>query len=214
MLLISSSPRQFVSCLALVRVLFLLCAYGGRDISPYMLKSPSSSISAQSPASLHNKFAPVGRLASSNFVRDGASPQRVNTEPTWLLDGVLREDATRIIRPPQLGQATLIEALHTPMRISISPSRASLAPNQTLQFRAGILGNSNRAVKWLVEGHEGGDASVGTVSATGIYTAPPRPTPWPSVTITAVSAYASEFLGSAVVMIKPARLATSFRNRK
>jgi hypothetical protein len=213
MLLINSSPRQFVNCLSLLRVLFLLCACSSRDVSPYPPTAPSGNISAQTSAASNNTTAPARQtvLASGIFVQPDVSSHRIKGEPSWLVNGVLTEDATMNGRSPRLSQATLIEGLHAPVKISIFPTRATLAPNQSLQFRAGIKGDCNHAVKWLVEGHEGGDRSVGTVSATGLYTAPPRPAPWPSVTITAVSAYASEILGSAVVMIESAGRATSFR---
>jgi hypothetical protein len=211
MLLITSSPRQFVNCLSLLRVLFLLCACGSRDVSPYPPTTPSGSISAQTPASSNSPTVPARQtvLASGIFVQSDASSHRVNGEPSWLVNDVLRENATMDHHIPPLRQPTLVGGLHT-FNISIFPTHATLAPNQSLQFRAGIKGDSNHAVKWLVEGHEGGDGSVGTVSATGLYTAPPRPAPWSSVTITAVSAYSSEILGSAVVLIEPARRVTSF----
>jgi hypothetical protein len=208
MLLKTFSPRQFVNFLALLRVLFLLCACGSRDLSPYPPMAPSGRISAQMLASSNSPAAPARQavLAPRFFAQSGAWSHRVN----GLVDGVLREDTTMNSSQPRFSQATLVEGWQT-RNISIYPTRATLAPNQSLQFRAGIKGDCSHAVKWLVEGHEGGDRSVGTVSATGLYTAPPRPAPWPSVTITAVSAYASEILGSAVGMIESAGRATSFR---
>jgi hypothetical protein len=212
MLLIPSSPRQFINYLALLNVLFWFCACGNQDVSRYSPTSPSI-ISAQMPGPSNTPAVRATQtvLASASFVQPGASSHRVNGEPSWLVNGLLREDARMNRRSLRLSQATLVDALHAPIKIAIFPTRATLALNHSLQFRAGIKGKNNQALKWLVEGHEGGDASVGTISATGVYTAPPRPTPWPSVTITAVSAYASEFLGSAVVMIEPARRTTSSR---
>ncbi len=50
-----------------------------------------------------------------------------------------------------------------------------------------MSGTSNTAVTWTVNGVAGGTAATGTISASGLYTAPPvLPTP-PTVTIEAVS---------------------------
>ena len=183
MLLINSSPRQFLTRLALLWVLFFLSGCGRRDASLYPPKSASSNVPARTSPSANT------------------STYRVDGEPTWLVNGVLRADAGR---PQMLSNASLVMPAPTPTSISISPARASLAPNQTLQFTTAVTGTTHHAVKWLVEGHEGGDASVGTVSAAGVYTAPSGPAPWPSVTITAVSVYESKAFASAVVMIMPA----------
>jgi len=209
MLLITSSPRRFVSCLALLRVLFLLCACGNPDVYPPT--SASRNVSAQTLASATSLVASASQtvLASGIFMQSGASSHRINGELT-LIDSVMREDAA-MNSGPGVSQATLIEAAYTPVNGAIFPTRATLAVNQTLQFRVGVKTNAHHALKWLVEGHEGGDASVGTVSPTGRYTAPRRPTPWPSVTITAVNAYQSEVFGSAVVTVEPARRVASFR---
>jgi hypothetical protein len=191
MLLINSSPRQFVNRLALLRVLFLLCACSSRDASFYPPTSALSKIPGRTSA-----------LANTFFI----SPGEVALTPGKFFH---RVGGSARLRMP--SNASLVMPAPTPISISLSPTRASLYPNQTLQLTAAVAGTKDHAVRWLVEGHEGGDASVGTVSAAGIYTAPPAPAPWPSVTITAVSAHESEASGSAVVMIMPARPGTSPR---
>jgi hypothetical protein len=193
MLLINFSPRQFTNCRAFLLVLSLLCARGRQEPSPYPPKLASSHIPART-SQLVNTFSISPR-------------QMVLTPGNSLLFGSVYTRAISVVRssvsPRMLSNASLIMPAPTPISISVSPTRASLYPNQTLQFTAAIRGTIDHAVKWLVEGHEGGDESVGTVSATGVYTAPPGPAPWPSVTITAVSADEAEAFGSAVVMIMP-----------
>jgi uncharacterized protein (DUF1800 family) len=61
----------------------------------------------------------------------------------------------------------------------------------TAQFTASVTGTSNSAVVWQVNGVTGGSAATGTISTTGLYTAPaslPSPN---TVTISAVSAAVS-----------------------
>jgi len=56
--------------------------------------------------------------------------------------------------------------------VSVSPATANVAAGGSQQFNASVTGSSNTAVIWQVNGVAGGNSSVGTVSATGLYTAP------------------------------------------
>jgi hypothetical protein len=60
----------------------------------------------------------------------------------------------------------------TGVAISVTPSTASVAPSKTVQFTANITGTTNTAATWAVDGTQGGNTTVGTVSSTGLYTAP------------------------------------------
>ena len=191
MLLINSSPRQLMKYLALLLMLSLLCGCGKRGASHYPPKSASSNI-------------PAGTSASAKD--PSASPRQ-----TALTPGDPLPFGASIYGLDGITNASLVMPAPIPTGISVSPTSVSLHPSQTLQFSASVKGSAHHAVRWFVEGHEGGDASVGTVSATGVYTAPPSPAPWPSVTITAVSAHESEVSGSAVVTIMPARPSTDSR---
>jgi hypothetical protein len=56
--------------------------------------------------------------------------------------------------------------------LNISPKQAAVVvTSQTQQFTATVTG-SNTAVTWTVDGTAGGSATVGTISATGLYTPP------------------------------------------
>jgi uncharacterized protein (DUF1800 family) len=61
--------------------------------------------------------------------------------------------------------------------VRISPASVQLRPGQTAQFRAAITGTSNPNVVWMVNSSPGGNKIVGTISASGLYTAPPVLTP-------------------------------------
>ena len=54
--------------------------------------------------------------------------------------------------------------------VSVAPLAAALAPGNTTQFTATITGDTS--VTWSVNGTAGGDATVGTIDSTGLYTAP------------------------------------------
>ena len=55
---------------------------------------------------------------------------------------------------------------------SISPPSANVAAGGSQQFAPAMAGNANPAVIWAVNGIAGGTAATGTISPTGLYTAP------------------------------------------
>src|SRR5215468_3190471 len=89
----------------------------------------------------------------------------------------------------------------TPIVVTVTPASATVSPGATKQFIASVTGTTNTAVTWQVNGMSGGNATVGTISATGLYTAPssiPNPA---TVTVAAVSAANSADSGSASVTV-------------
>jgi uncharacterized protein YjdB len=59
-----------------------------------------------------------------------------------------------------------------PPTVSIAPAPASIAPGATQQFSATVVGSTNQNVTWSVDGIAGGNSSLGTISSTGLYSAP------------------------------------------
>ncbi len=59
--------------------------------------------------------------------------------------------------------------------VSISPTTATVAVGGTQQFTATVVGETNKAMTWSVDGVNGGNSTVGTVSSSGLYTAPSSP---------------------------------------
>ncbi len=56
--------------------------------------------------------------------------------------------------------------------VSIVPVQASMTPGQSAQFQAYISGVISSNVTWAVDGIAGGNTSVGTISAGGLYAGP------------------------------------------
>ena len=54
--------------------------------------------------------------------------------------------------------------------ISVSPASVTVMAGKTQQFKA--TGSGSTAIRWMVDGIAGGNASVGTISASGLYIAP------------------------------------------
>jgi uncharacterized protein (DUF1800 family) len=56
--------------------------------------------------------------------------------------------------------------------VTISPGYTTIGVKQTVQYTATVTGLMNTAVTWKVNNINGGNSSVGTISKTGLYTAP------------------------------------------
>jgi uncharacterized membrane protein YgcG len=103
--------------------------------------------------------------------------------------------------PTQSGSASVTIA---PVSVSVSPAVATLPVLGTQPFVATVLYSSNTAVTWQVNGVAGGNASVGTVSSSGVYTAPASVPSPAAVTVTAVSVAQPSQSGSATVTVTAA----------
>ena len=75
-----------------------------------------------------------------------------------------------------------------PVQVAVQPSTATARVNQTLQFTATVTNAIDRSVTWRVNDVAGGNATVGTISTAGLYTAPASIATQQTVTVTATSA--------------------------
>jgi hypothetical protein len=100
-----------------------------------------------------------------------------------------------------LGSATSPEPFRVLGLLTVSPAGVVLVPNGTQQFAASEGGSPTSDITWTVNGIPGGDATVGTISAVGLYTAPATiPSP-PTVTATATLLDDATVSASATVAI-------------
>ncbi|MBI5256720.1 MAG: DUF1800 family protein [Burkholderiales bacterium] len=87
------------------------------------------------------------------------------------------------------------------VNVSLAPTSVALAPSATQAFAATVSGSTNTAVSWSVNGVAGGNATVGTVSAAGLYTAPAQVPSPATVTLRATAAASSSAVASASITI-------------
>jgi hypothetical protein len=73
-----------------------------------------------------------------------------------------------------------------PVIIAISPSTVTLPVSSSQQFSAPITNSTNTTITWQVNGATGGSATFGTISTSGLYTAPSS-VPSSAITVTAIS---------------------------
>jgi hypothetical protein len=86
--------------------------------------------------------------------------------------------------------------------VTVQPASATLSLGQTQQFQATVTGTSNSSVNWTVDGVAAGNASLGTVSAGGLYTAPAIMPASSTLTITAISVADPAASGAASVALQ------------
>jgi len=60
-----------------------------------------------------------------------------------------------------------------PAAVAVTPSAPCVLPSGTEQFAAVVTSEANTAVTWLVDNITGGNSTVGTITQSGLYTAPP-----------------------------------------
>jgi hypothetical protein len=106
-------------------------------------------------------------------------------------------DVSGLMIDPNSGQARQ----STTVSVTVSPSSASVPVNTTKQFAATVTNATTQVVNWSVNGAPGGNSTVGLISASGLYTAPPVPPSGGSVTVQAASAVSPSAVGTAVVTV-------------
>lgn len=85
--------------------------------------------------------------------------------------------------------------------VSIKPAFAVDTVSQSTPFTDTVTGTSNTAVTWEVNNTPGGSATTGTISATGVYTAPTQVPNPATVTVTVISQADSTKSASAQVTV-------------
>ena len=106
-----------------------------------------------------------GRIDSTGMYK---APAAVPSPPTVTVTAASAADATRS------GSAMVIITGSAPSTatLTISPVRAALTTGQNQAFTATGSGNAAISVTWEVDSIPGGNSSVGTVSAAGVYSPP------------------------------------------
>jgi Fe-S cluster assembly iron-binding protein IscA len=116
--------------------------------------------------------------------------------------------ATSVADPTKSASATVDIQAAASVSVSVSPSTAQVSAGGQKQFSATVTGSTNTSVNWTVAGTGCSGSSCGSISASGLYTAPASvPTP-PTVTITATSVAAPSQSAKATVTLTAATTLT------
>jgi serine protease len=152
-------------------------------------------------------------LAIQNASTDTASVTLpscgLSTLAVTVTDDAGRQDTAQLVvgptsvtttAPAQAGQMACSAAASAP-QLEVCPSTATVqAKNGTQAFVATVANSADTSVIWEVNGIDGGNAQVGTISSTGVYSAPAK-VPSVSIQVTAVSAADSSAQSSAQLTI-------------
>jgi hypothetical protein len=177
--------------------------------------SNATSTSTTPTIALNQSSVNLAAGASTQFT---ATVQNISsTAVAWSVDGVAGGNATvgtitssgMYTAPAAAGSHTVTAAIVADSSISakatvtvgttaVTPSSVLMAPSTTQQFTASIQGFSNTAVTWSVDSVSGGNATVGTITSAGVYTAP---TAIGSHTVTATSTADTSATASASVVV-------------
>jgi len=123
-----------------------------------------------------------------NWSASGGSISSAGNYTAPATAGTYKVTATSAADSTKSASANVTVSATTPVvAISISPASASLVTSGTRQFTATVTGSSNTAVGWQVSGVAGGNSVLGTISTSGMYTAPAAVPSPATVTVTAVS---------------------------
>jgi hypothetical protein len=70
------------------------------------------------------------------------------------------------------GQSTVPTPVTPSVSVSVTPASAVVLLGNTQSFTASVMNSENASVTWSVNAVSGGNASLGTITAAGLYTAP------------------------------------------
>src|ERR1035438_3391162 len=94
--------------------------------------------------------------------------------------------------------------------VTVTPATAAVRAGAAQAFAAAVTGNANTSVTWSVNAVAGGNATTGTMDATGIYTAPVNLPTANTITVTATSVADTTKTGtSALTLENPVPVLTS-----
>ncbi len=122
-------------------------------------------------------------------------------------DDAGRQDTAEVLLTPTSAAVVSIAGNTNPcavlpVTVTVAPPTVTIQTNATQQFAATVANSTNTAVNWSVNNMPGGSATVGTVSATGLYTAP-SVTSNLVVSVSAAWAGDASRVGSAQVTVIP-----------
>lgn len=137
--------------------------------------------------------ASCGSLATSSLAAVYTAPLVAPSPPSVTVV------ATSMAEPSKTASANV--TIVPVIGVTVTPSGASLLTGATQQFDASVVGTSNTAVTWTVQGTGCSAATCGTINGAGLYTAPQTiPSPG-NVTVRATSSADASKTGSASVAI-------------
>jgi predicted DsbA family dithiol-disulfide isomerase len=192
---VTITPPVAVSVLPAAAV--VLAATGTQQFTAVVTNAGSNTAVTWQVNGIAGGNATVGTISSAGLY---TAPAAIPSPATVAVTATAAADPTRT------GSAAVTVAY---VAVTVMPSTATVMAHAAQSFVASVMNTSNTAVTWYVNGIAGGNATVGTISSSGVYTAPAT-VPSPAiVTVTAVSMADSTRSGSAQVTVTAASSSSS-----
>jgi hypothetical protein len=132
---------------------------------------------------------------------NGTPAQQIDSwSPTTVIARVPAGATSGLINLSTGGYQTSYQAQQfqvTSIGVTVSPTTATLGQGESTQFSATVTGMSNQQVTWSIS------PTTGSISSTGLYTAPATIAALQTVTVTATSAAQQTATGTATVTLVP-----------
>jgi hypothetical protein len=130
----------------------------------------------------------IGSISSSGLY---TAPSTISTQQTVTVKATSAADSTKS------ATATITLAPAATVSVSVTPQSASLQAGSTVQLMASVAGSSNQSVTWSLS------SNIGSISSSGLYTAPTTISTQQAVTVKATSAADSTKSASAAITLIP-----------
>jgi hypothetical protein len=139
-------------------------------------------------------------LANFDMIGLGVPPLTAvdRTFPVNVTDGKITIEFDSVVNAAGIGAILITQG--PPPNISVTPASASLSASQTQQFTA-TQGGSAASVKWSLQ------PAVGSITQTGLYTAPASITASQTITVSAVSTVDPSKSGTVTISLQPTPVA-------
>ena len=109
-----------------------------------------------------------------------------------------------VIGGPKVNAIEILPSGSQPLPVTVAPLAASLYVSQAQQFTASVANTTNTAVTWAAS-----PAGTGTLSTSGLYTAPASIGSQQTITVTATSVADTTKSGQATITLNPSPAITS-----
>jgi hypothetical protein len=109
--------------------------------------------------------------------------------------------ATSVADPTKSAQASVVIQSASGITVSVSPTVVQVSTGKQQQFSASVTGTTNTSVRWSLSGPGCSGAACGTISTSGLYTAPAAPPSPATVNVTATSLADTSKSGLATVTL-------------
>lgn len=178
-----TAPGATDGFVALLSEIFVTVTPGVITLGPRDTQQFTAAVSNAANTSVRwSIFPEQGTISQTGLY---TAPSTFTGTPAVTISAISVADGTKI------GQATV--TLENRVSVAVSPASVSLLAGGTQQFSASVIGTPNAAVTWSIT------PAIGTISASGLYTAPASFLAEATVTVRAASVAESSRFGSATV---------------